>query len=141
MADWPVKVGTAAEVDALVATYRKTAAQLRASAKVLNDLHLAPSLKNISLQFGVFAEPHVDHIEDAAKFCDAIADDFTKLKASDPLIVGQDFGRGVARGYVHLLAIETRSLFGLLMAGTLAKVASVALMKDIKASDVRNWSE
>jgi hypothetical protein len=137
-------VGTAKEYDAMLATYRKQAEQLRASALVLRDLHLVSGLADNFLQYGDIskqsADIHANQIEDAANFCDEIVEAIIELKAADPLIVDRDYGNREARGYVRLMSIEMHRLFGQLMAGTLATVASVALEIEIADKQVRNWA-
>jgi hypothetical protein len=133
------KIGTVSRHDLPIAQYLMEAARLRVS---------AANLRKLNLQYGAqidvqdtFIDLHAHSIEEAAKFCNEIVDVYTKLKAAEaPLVVERNFGSREARAYVGMLAAETRNLFGQLLAGTLAKVASVALMKEITAAQVHNWA-
>jgi hypothetical protein len=128
-------VGTFSDRNPSIEQYRIEAVRLRA---------LAEKLRKLNLQYGPwidnqdqFAQIHANQIEDAAKFCDEIADALAKFKEMEaPLVVGRDFGSNEARGYVRMLAVEMRNLFGQLLAGTLAKVASVALGEVVTATQV-----
>jgi hypothetical protein len=90
-----ITAGTVAEYDAMLATYRNQAEQLRGSAAVLRNLHLVPGSADKFLQYGdlskQFADIHASQIEDASKFCDEIVDTITELKDAEPLIVHRDY--------------------------------------------------
>jgi hypothetical protein len=87
---------------------------------------------------------HARQIADAAKFCDETAAELTRLEAVHaPLVVYRNHGHREARGYVRMLAVETRKLFGAKLYGTLANVASVALNKEagreVTPKQAENW--
>jgi phosphoglycolate phosphatase-like HAD superfamily hydrolase len=133
-----IRTTTYPRLDVPISQYKLVAAQLRLS---------AVTLLGLNLQFGEVIEGayqtsdvHTDQAEQAAAFCDEIAATLIQLKAAEaPLIVKRNYGSREARGYVRMLAIESRSLFGKTLLRTLATVGSVALMKDVKAGQVRNW--
>jgi hypothetical protein len=132
-----VAVGTISKLDLPIAKYRQVAAGLRLASTQLYFL---------TLKYGDpgGADAHAEKIETAAAFCERIADELIELKAAQaPLIVKRNHGNREGRGYVRMLAVETRSLFGQLLAGTLATVANVALaLKDnekVGIKQVRNW--
>jgi hypothetical protein len=124
--------GTLAGRDADIASWKLQAARLRDSAE---------NLIKLSAQFpDPDAKRHVECIEAAAKFCDENAAEFEKLKSAEaPLIVKRDHGNRDARGYVRMLAVEARRLFGMRGDRTLATAASVALAKRISHTQVRKW--
>src|SRR5262249_5359925 len=122
----------------------KQAKQLRASAAVLRGLHLVPGKANKVLRFGDLSKEHADihanRIEGAANFCDEIVDAIAYLKAVNPLIVKRDHGNLQARGYVRMLATEAHKLFGKrALYRTLARVASVAMEKEVDHEQVKKW--
>jgi hypothetical protein len=132
-------VGTLSNRDLPIAQYRAEAARLRLSAAMLRKLNLQHG-PQIDVQ-DQFIEIHARQIEDAAEFCDEIVSVYAKFKdAEAPLVVERDFGSNETRGYVRMLAVETRNLFGQLLAGTLAKVASVATGKEVTPAQVHNWA-
>jgi hypothetical protein len=138
-------VGTISSRDLLIARCRVEAARLRLSAVRLRGLYLIPAeVRNflptdISEQFGNI---YANNIEEAAKFFDEIEAALVKLKAAEaPLVVSKDYGNRDTRGYVRMLATETRKLFGLTLIRSLATTASVALMKDVRPKQVRNWTQ
>jgi hypothetical protein len=125
--------------DLPIELYGFMADRLRDAAKLLRKLNseYGPQLKCQNQFIGI----HTNQIEDAAEFCDEIIEAYTKLRnAEAPLVIKRDFGSNEARGYVRMLAVEMRHLFGRLLGGTLAKVASVALMTDITEGQVHNWA-
>jgi hypothetical protein len=131
-------VGTVSTQNLPIAQYQAVAAGLRYSAAMLRKSH-AQYGSQVELQ-GQMIDGYARGAEEAAEFCDEIVEVFTKLKAAQaPLVVDRNYGNSQARGYVRMLAIETRGLFGQLLAGTLATVASVALMRDVTITQVRNW--
>ncbi len=136
-----VVAGTVARQNLPIALYQLEASRLRLS---------AANLRKLKLRYGVqihaggqFADFHTRGIEEAAKFCDEHVDVFIKLKASQaPTVVKRDHGNNEARGYVRMLAVEARDLFGkTALYRTLAKVASVALKKKITDNQVRKWCD
>jgi hypothetical protein len=138
-------VGTVSTQNLPIAQYQAVAAGLRYSAAKLRELRLRHGVQAEGHRWRWSSgegpwDMHIQEIEEAAKFCDENVEAFTELKAATaPLVVDRIYGNRQARGYVRMLAIETRSLFGQLLAGTLATVASVALMRDITITQVRNW--
>jgi hypothetical protein len=111
---------------------------------VANGLRLAAArLRSFWLRGEpVSADIHIENIEAAAHFYKRVVDELIELKTiTAPLVVKRDHGNREARGYVRMLAIETRDLFGSTLYRTLATVASVALMKDVKASQVTKWCQ
>src|SRR5262245_244504 len=128
--------------DLPIADCRLQAARLRLSALVLWKLDLSPArdflTAGLSEQFNI----HHDNIERAAKFYDEIAGALIKVKTAEaPLVVSKDYGNRDTRGYVRMLATETRKLFGKTLTRSLARTASVALMKDVSPNQVRKWTE
>jgi hypothetical protein len=121
------RVGTFSKHRVPILFYRWQAAQLRVSKAVLRELHEIPADTRGFLTDYVLDEHeyHARQIADAAKFCDEIAVELTKLEAVEaPLVVHRNHGHREARGYVRMLAVETRKLFGAKLYGTLANVAS-----------------
>jgi hypothetical protein len=117
--------------------YELVAAQLRSSAATLRRLNFQHS-RDLD-----FADRYTAQIEHVAIFCDTVTGLFTRLKAvQTPLVVKRNYGSRQARGYVRMLAIEARKLFAKpALYRTLATVASVALMKEIAATQVRKWCD
>jgi hypothetical protein len=139
------EVGTVSVHDLPIAQYQAVAAGLRYSAAKLRELRLRHGVQAEDHRWRWSSgdgpwDMHIREIEEAAKFCDENVEAFTELKAAEaPLVVDRIYGNRQARGYVRMLAIETRGFFGQLLAGTLATVASVALMRDVTITQVRNW--
>jgi hypothetical protein len=137
-------VSTVSRHDVAIANCRLEAARLRLSAARLRGLYLIPSDEHQFLPPDISnqaADGEAYFVEQAAKFCDEIEAALIKLKVAEaPLIVDRDHGHNEARGYIGLLAVETRKLFGSTLVGTLKKVASVALEKEITDKQAENWS-
>jgi hypothetical protein len=123
--------------DLPIAEYKMLAAELRFCATMLRRLNFQHS------DDWDFGDRHIKEIEGSADFCDRITDAFGKVKAVQaPLVVRRSHGNLRARGYVRMLAIEARKLFGKpALYRTLATVASVALMKRITDVQVRKWCD
>jgi len=89
-----------------------------------------------------FADIYASNIEEAAKFFDEIEAALANLKAAEaPLVVNKNYGNRDTRGYVRMLATETRKLFGMTLTRSLATTASIALMKEVSPNQVRKWTE
>jgi hypothetical protein len=144
------KVGKFSSRDVSITRCQAEAAALRLSAIRLWGLDLSPEWgldlsparkflpANLSEQFSA----HIDNIEDAAKFYDEIAEALIKVKTAEaPLVISKDYGNRHARGYIRMLATETRRLFGTTLTRSLARTASVALMKEVGPNQVRKWAE
>jgi hypothetical protein len=83
---------------------------------------------------------HIQHIEEAAKFYDKKVAETEKLKeALAPAYIKRDHGRLRARGYVRMLAVEAKHLFGEIGYRTIATTAAVALAKEITHRQVTKW--
>jgi hypothetical protein len=123
--------------DLPITQYKAQASQLRASAATIRRLDW-DYLEHLD-----FEDRLIKAIEDAANFCDARAETFIKVKAArGPLLIKRNYGNREARGYVRMLAVEMRTLFNLVAPdSTLARVASVALRKEIKRVQVRKWCD
>ena len=138
-------VGTISSRDLPIADCKLQAARLRLSAARLRGLYFVPSEVRNFLPADIseqFADIYANNIEEAAKFFDEIKDALVKLKAAEaPLVVNKDYGNRETRGYVRMLAIVTRKLFGKTLTRSLARTASVALMKEVSANQVRKWTE
>src|SRR5262249_42199691 len=89
-----------------------------------------------------FADIYANNIEEAAKFFEEIEAALVKLKAAEaPLVISKNYGNRDTRGYVRMLAAETRRLFGKTLTRSLARIASVALMKEVSPNQVRKWTQ
>jgi hypothetical protein len=131
------KAGTFSRFDLPIAEYKREAANLRLSAATLRRLDFQYSAWGQSL-----AHRYIKQIEKAANYCDTYAALLTNLKvAQAPLVIERNYGNQEARGYVRMLAVETRKLFGMTARRTLARVASVALMKEVTNIQVRKWCD
>ena len=129
--------GPVSKYELALLEYQVEAMRLRYSATKLQELNLRYSWVYSENGF----QACLNNIEKADKFCDVIAKMFAKMKdAHTPLVIERNFGSREARGYVRMLAVETRNLFGQRLGGTLATVASVALGKKIEATQVNNWA-
>jgi hypothetical protein len=128
-----------------IARCRLEAARLRLSAVRLRGLYLIPTSARHFLPADIseqFADIYANDIEEAANFFDEIEAALVKLKAAEsPLVVHRNHGNPEARGYVRLLARETRKLFGSPLYGSLAKVTSVALGKEVSLLQARKWCD
>jgi len=136
IASLKLRARTYPPADLPIKEYKLSAAELRYSSARLLRLNLQ------YLNYIDFDDRHIKEIEIAANFCDIVADEFTKLKtAQTPLVVKRNYGELQARGYIRMLAVEARKIFGKAALGnrTLAKVASVALKKNITDVQVRKW--
>jgi hypothetical protein len=58
-----------------------------------------------------------------------------------PVVVENHIKEDEARAYVQVLGAETKDLFGDVLYGTVATVASVALDRKISSRQVRNWCD
>jgi hypothetical protein len=138
-------VGTISSRDLPIARCRAEATRLRLSALRLRGLYLIPAEARNFLPGDIteqFADIYANNIEEAAKFFEEIEAALVKLKAAEaPLVVIKDYGNRDARGYVRMLATETRKLFGKTLIRSLATTASVALMKEVSPNQVRKWTE
>ena len=138
-------VGKVSTLDLPILRCRCEAASLRLSAARLRGLFLIPTSTRELLPTEIskqFADIYANDIEDAAIFFDEIEAALVELKAAEaPLIVGRVHGNREARGYVRLLAEETRKLFGSPLYGSLAKVASIALGKEVSLLQARKWCD
>jgi len=136
------KVGKVSSRDVLITRCKAEAAVLRLSAIRLWELDLSPAHKFLPTELSEQFNAHHDNVEVAAKFYDEIAKALIKVKAAEaPLIISKDYGNRDTRGYVRMLATETRELFGKTLTRSLAKTASVALMKEVSPNQVRKWTE
>jgi len=137
-------VGTISSRDLPIARCRHEAARLRLSAVRLRGLYLVPAEARNFLPTDIseqFAGIYANNIEEAAKFFDEIEAALVKLKAAEaPLVVSKDYGNRDTRGYVRMLATETRKLFGKTLTRSLARTTSVALMKEVSPTQVRKWT-
>jgi hypothetical protein len=141
-----VSVGTISSRNLPIARCREAAAMLRLSATRLRLFELSPEFDLLPVSPQDLTPDdfkyHTNTIESAAKFYDEIAGALTKLKDIEaPLVVSKDYGNRGARGYVRMLATETRKLFGTTLIRTLATTASVALSKKVTPTQVRKWTE
>ena len=103
---------------------------------------MSPARNFLAAELSEQFNTHHDNIEKAAKFYDEIAGALIKVKTAEaPLVINKDFGNRDTRGYVRMLATETRKLFGLTLIRSLATTASVALMKEVRPKQVRNWTQ
>jgi hypothetical protein len=137
------KAGTIHDLDLPIASYQTEASCLQFAAANLRKLKLKYGGEIVEAGWK-FHDIHCKDIERAAAFCDEIIDTLKKLRAlSAPVIVKRDVGNREARGYVRMLAVETRKLFGKGVLGNrhLAKVASVVLKKNITEFQVRKWCD
>jgi hypothetical protein len=138
-------VGIVSPRDLPIADCRLQAARLRLSAVRLRGLYLIPTPARNFLPADIteqFADIYANNIEEAAKFLDEIEAALVKLKAAEaPLVVSKDYGNREARGYVRVLAAETRKLFGTTLIRTLATTASVALSTKVTPTQVRKWTQ
>jgi hypothetical protein len=118
------------------------AAVLRLSALRLWKLDLSPARNFLAAELSEQFNTHHDNIEKAAKFYDEIAVALIKVKTAEvPLVISKDYGNRDTRGYVRMLATETRKLFGKTLIRSLATTASVALRKEVSPNQVRKWTE
>ena len=101
----------------------------------------AQALRLIQLQNQ--AEGYVGAIESAAAWCEAEADWMIKnIDCEDNLLVKRHRkGLPSARAYCILLAKVTRSLYGDVLYGTVAKIASVALDRTVTPQQVIDWTQ
>jgi hypothetical protein len=136
------KVGKFSSRNVPITQCQYEAAALRLSALRLWRLDLSPARNFLAAELSEQFNTHHDNIEKAAKFYDEIAGALIKVKTAEaPLVINKDFGNRDTRGYVRMLATETRKLFGLTLIRSLATTASVALMKDVRPKQVRNWTQ
>jgi hypothetical protein len=118
-----------------ISQYNEVAASLRLYAWKMISLNFQYT-ENDTLR----EDRHFKNIEGAADFCDETANILTQVKAAQaPLVVKRNYGNRHARGYVRMLAVEARRLFGRIGYRTIATVASTALAKEISATQVRKW--
>jgi hypothetical protein len=124
-----------------IAEYRLEAARLRLSAANLRKL--AANNGEMIQGESQFTGIHASQIEDAAAFCDEVVEELLQIqRAEAAAIVERDHGRKKERGYIRLLAVEVSNLYGKFSPDrTLARVASVALMKEITGAQVRKWCD
>jgi len=138
-------VGTISSRNLPIADCRLQAARLRLSAARLRGLYLIPAEARVLLPWDIteqFADIYASNIEEAAKFFDEIEAALANLKAAEaPLVVNKNYGNRDTRGYVRMLATETRKLFGMTLTRSLATTASIALMKEVSPNQVRKWTE
>ena len=136
------KVGKFSSRDVPITQCQYEAAVLRLSALRLWKLDLSPARNFLAAELSEQFSTHHDNIEKAAKFYDEIAGALIKVKTAEaPLVISKDYGNRDTRGYVRMLAIETRKLFGKTLTRSLARTASVALMKEVSPNQVRKWTE
>jgi hypothetical protein len=137
-------VGTTSRLDLPIADCRLQAARLRLSSAKLRGLYLVPAEVRGYLPGDTeqFADIYANKIEEGAKFFDEIEAALVKLKTAEaPLMISKSYGNGDIRGYVRVLATETRKLFGKTFIRSLARTASVALLKEVNPDRVRKWTE
>lgn len=135
------EVGTVSLCDLPIAQYQHVAARLRWSVAALRQLKLK---YGEIVQDGVqFSDIHADGIKDAVEFCEENIATLSQLKAAQaPLVVGRNHGKREERGYVRMLAPEMQRLFGMKAPWrSLARVASVALMKTVTDVQARKWCD
>jgi hypothetical protein len=136
------KVGKISSRDVPITECQYEAAVLRLSALKLWKLDLSPARNFLAPELSEQFNAHHDSIEKAAKFFDEIAGALSRVKTAEaPLVISKDFGNRDTRGYVRMLATETRKLFGKTLTRSLARTASVALMKEVSPNQVRKWTE
>jgi hypothetical protein len=135
-------VGKISSRDLPIARCQHEAAALRLSAIRLWQLDLSPEREFLPPEVSEQFNAHIDNIENAAKFFDEVAAPLIRLRAAEaPLVVSKDYGNRDTRGYVRMLAAETRKLFGTTLIRTLATTASVALLTEVTPIQVRRWTE
>jgi hypothetical protein len=136
------QVGKFSSRDVPITRCQAEAAALRLSAIRLWGLDLSPARNFLPPELSEQFSAHIDNIEEAAKFYDEIAGALIKVKTAEaPLVISKDYGNRDTRGYVRMLATEIRKLFGRTFTRSLARTASVALMKEVSPNQVRKWTE
>jgi hypothetical protein len=136
------KVGKFSSRNVPITRCQAEAAVLRFSALRLWELDLSPARNFLAAELSEQFNTHHDNLEKAAKFYDEVARALIKVRTGEaPLVISKDFGNRDTRGYVRMLATETRKLFGLTLIRSLATTASVAFMKEVTPNQVRKWTE
>jgi hypothetical protein len=140
---------TVPEADEKIAAYKEHAKQIRRAIVSINHLAVIDQtpLPAKYANHGRAVQKIASSMEVAAQLFDALAMDVSERKTADtnfPLVERRRKNQHQerARHYVRHLAIVTRKLFcGAPLYGTLATVASVALMQDIAKDQVVDWTQ
>ena len=136
-----MKTITAAEKKRLVNSYRERARQLRNEAAWFRGMWVR------GMGEASEAAEHRRAVERAAAWCEAEADEM--VSAEDPnhplhddtLVIGRHQGAPHVRAYCMQLAEIMRLLYGDVLRGTVAAIATAALDHQVSAANVRYWCE
>jgi hypothetical protein len=125
---------TAAEKRSLVDSYRERAKRLRDEAKELRNA--AAFFRGMGMLSE--AEEHCRAVERAAAWCEAEAEEIFK---DEMLVVSRHQAPPHVRAYCMCLAGVTRLLYGDVLRGVVAAIATAALDYKVAIPNVRYWCE
>jgi hypothetical protein len=120
---------TAAEKKRLVDSYRERARRLRKEAALFKGMGELSE-----------AAEHGRAVERAAAWCKAEADEIVSTR-DDMLVVGRHQGAPHVRAYCMQLAEIMRLLYGNVLRGTVASIATAAFNQIVSKDNVRYWCE
>jgi hypothetical protein len=138
LAIWPGQTITPAEKKRLVDSYREQARRLRNEAAWFRGLLMGEASE---------AAEHGRAVARAAAWCEAEAHEM--VSAEDPnhplhddmLVVGRHQGPPHVRAYCMQLAEIVRLLYGDVLRGTVASIATAGLDYPVSIANVRYWCE